>query len=75
MSYCAEHANHLAAGHGRWCQAFALYQKLVFTQKKYGRIEPALPSKIMNKAYQLPATMDETFKSLYKNYGGTFELE
>lgn len=70
VSFCSEHANHLPASHARWCQSFALYQKLVHTQKKFGRIEPALPSKIMIKPYQLLPTIDETFKSLYKNYGG-----
>lgn len=75
VSFCADLDNHMPAGHARWCQAFSLYQKLVFTQKKYGRIEPSLPSKIMTKPYQLPATMDETFKSLYKNYGGRNDTE
>lgn len=70
MSHCIANPTHLPDAHAKWCKAFALYQKLVVRQKNYGRIEPSLPSKIMSKQYQLPNTIDEAFKNLYKNYGG-----
>lgn len=62
--------DHLPSNHHKWCKAFDLYQKLVITQKKVGRIEADLPTKIMTKPYVLPTTIDDVFKDLYRSVTG-----
>ncbi|GAB0092133.1 hypothetical protein DMENIID0001_071030 [Sergentomyia squamirostris] len=66
VSYCRDQPTHLPPDHQRWCPFFLLYQKLVVRQKTTGRIEPTLPSRIFLQRYELPNTMDEVFKELYK---------
>uniref|UniRef100_A0A1B0CJD5 MYND-type domain-containing protein n=1 Tax=Lutzomyia longipalpis TaxID=7200 RepID=A0A1B0CJD5_LUTLO len=67
VSYCREQPAHLSEDHQRWCPFFLLYQKLIIRQKTIGRIEPTLPSRIFLQRYELPATMEDVFKELYKN--------
>lgn len=69
-SHCVAHQNHLPTSHQKWCKAFDLYQKLVIKQKKCGRIEPELPSRIMTKPYELPNNIDDVFKDVYSNLSG-----
>lgn len=70
VSFCSENAEHLPESHKRWCKFYLLYQKFVIKQKKYGRIEPPLPSKIMETSYELPKTIEGVFHQLYKNLNG-----
>ncbi|XP_059609042.1 muscle M-line assembly protein unc-89 [Phlebotomus argentipes] len=67
VSYCKEQSTHLSDDHQRWCPFFLLYQKLIVRQKNVGRIEPSLPSRIFLQRYELPASLEEVFKELYKN--------
>lgn len=71
MFYCAENPDHLDEIHKKWCKPLALYQQLVVRQSISGRIEPSLPSRILNKAYTLPLKIEDVFKDLYKNYAGS----
>lgn len=70
VAHCTAHPEHLIDNHQRWCKSFQLYEKLVVKQSVSGRIEPMLPTKIINKAYALPNNIDDIFKDLYENYDG-----
>lgn len=66
VAHCIEHPEHLPDSHPKWCKYFALYQKMVTQQKKFGRIDPSLPGKIYQKQYELAGNMDLVLKELYK---------
>lgn len=70
VAYCTAQPEHLIENHQRWCKSFQLYEKLVVKQSVSGRIEPTLPTRIINKPYALPNNIDDIFKDLYENYTG-----
>lgn len=70
VAYCTAYPEHLIENHQRWCKSFQLYEKLVVKQSVSGRIEPMLPTKIINKPYEMPNNIDDIFKDLYENYAG-----
>lgn len=74
VSYCEEKPSHLPDSHKKWCVFYTLYYKLLLRQKLHGRIEPILPNRILQKPTQIPDTMDEVFKMLFKNSTGLYFL-
>lgn len=70
VAYCTAHPEHMLENHQRWCKSFQLYEKLVVKQSVSGRIEPVLPTKIINKPYPLHNNIDDIFKDLYEDYAG-----
>ncbi|XP_050356459.1 uncharacterized protein LOC126777494 isoform X2 [Nymphalis io] len=65
ISYCIEHQDHLPLSHQRWCKSYALYQKLVNYQQTKGRLEPKLPTKVMEH-YRIPEKINEVLGAMYE---------
>ncbi|XP_046972798.1 FK506-binding protein 5 [Vanessa cardui] len=65
ISYCADHPDHLPSFHQRWCKSYALYQKLVNYQQTKGRLEPKLPTKVMEH-YRIPDKINEVLGAMYE---------
>ncbi|VVC93909.1 unnamed protein product [Leptidea sinapis] len=66
IAYCADQPDHFPASHKRWCNSYSLYQKLINHQQTKGRLEPKLPSKVMNAPYQMPDKINGVLASLYE---------
>ncbi|CAH2098509.1 unnamed protein product [Euphydryas editha] len=65
ISYCIEHPEHLPVFHQRWCKSYALYRKLVNYQQTKGRLEPRLPTKVLDH-YKIPDKMNEVLGIMYE---------
>nr|XP_026498131.1 uncharacterized protein LOC113402164 isoform X2 [Vanessa tameamea] len=65
ISYCADHPDHLPLSHQRWCKSYALYQNLVIYQQTKGRLEPKLPTKVMEH-YRIPEKINEVLGATYE---------
>ncbi|XP_045762620.1 centrosomal protein of 290 kDa [Maniola jurtina] len=65
LSYCIDYPEHLPPSHQRWCKSYALYQRLVNYQLTKGRLEPLLPTKVLNH-YQLPGKINDVLGSIYE---------
>lgn len=66
VSYCTLHPLTNTA-HDQHCTSFALYQKIILRQKSYGRIEVAMPHRVLKEEPELTNNVDLTLKLLYKN--------
>ena len=66
VSYCTLHPLTNTA-HDLHCTSFALYQKIILRQKSYGRIEVAMPHRVLKEEPELTNDVDLTLKLLYKN--------
>lgn len=65
VSHCTNHP--LPESHSRFCESFALFQRIVLRQKAYGRIELHLPHKVLRKSPVLSDDVDDTYRLLYRN--------
>lgn len=65
ISYCIEYPEHLPVWHQRWCKSYALYRKLVNYQQTKGRLEPRLPTKVLD-SYKIPEKMNEVLGIMYE---------
>ncbi|CAH2251800.1 jg13781 [Pararge aegeria aegeria] len=65
ISFCNDHPEHLPSSHQRWCKSYALYQKMVNYQLTKGRLEPPLPTRVLNH-YKIPGKLNEVLGSMYK---------
>lgn len=66
ISYCLEHPEHLSPEeHAKWCKSYQIFKELVQFQEKFGRLDPALPTKILKET---PLTCLNT-QQIYKKLG------
>ncbi|KAM7358238.1 uncharacterized protein ACRADG_003291 [Cochliomyia hominivorax] len=50
VAYCLEHPEHMNPEvHAKWCKSYQLFKELVQFQEKFGRLDPALPAKILKE--------------------------
>lgn len=66
VSFCTLHPL-TNTSHDQHCTSFALYQKIILRQKSYGRIELAMPHRVLKEEPELTNDVDLTLKLLYKN--------
>ncbi|XP_041972515.1 uncharacterized protein LOC121728407 isoform X1 [Aricia agestis] len=65
ISYCSDKEAHLPTEHLRWCKSYALYKKLVNYQQTKGRLEPPMPTKILEN-YEIPEKINDVLASMYE---------
>ncbi|KAG5670980.1 hypothetical protein PVAND_001207 [Polypedilum vanderplanki] len=65
VSFCNLHP--LNENHKKFCNAFALYQRIILHEKSYGVINVALPQKILKRTPTLCDDVKDTMRLLYKN--------
>ncbi|KAI8423447.1 hypothetical protein MSG28_012579 [Choristoneura fumiferana] len=65
ISYCSEHPDHLPSSHGRWCKSYNLYRSLVRHQQTQGRLEPKLPTRIV-ELNPMPDNINEVLAAMYE---------
>lgn len=53
--------------HKRTCSSFALFQRIILHEKSYGKINVALPQKVLRKIPILTDNVQDTMRLLYKN--------
>ncbi|XP_075986248.1 uncharacterized protein LOC142983226 isoform X2 [Anticarsia gemmatalis] len=66
ISFCTDNPDHLPNSHARWCKSYSLYQKLVCYQQTKGRLEPKIPTKVMQGQYQIPDKINEVLAAMYE---------
>lgn len=62
VAFCKARPDHLLQTHAKWCSSFNLYQKLVLSK----RIEPPMPNLILTTPLNMPSTMEDLLKTLYR---------
>ncbi|XP_063370683.1 uncharacterized protein LOC134659003 [Cydia amplana] len=65
ISYCSEDPDHLPKGHSRWCKSYNLYRGLVKHQQTKGRLEPKLPTRVLELS-PLPENINEVLAAMYE---------
>ncbi|XP_023297280.2 uncharacterized protein LOC111679909 [Lucilia cuprina] len=66
IAYCLEHPEHMnPEDHAKWCKSYQLFKELVQFQEKFGRLDPALPTKILK---ELPISCLNT-KEIFNKLG------
>ncbi|XP_048006388.1 uncharacterized protein LOC125241790 isoform X2 [Leguminivora glycinivorella] len=65
ISYCSEHPDHLPKSHSRWCKSYNLYRGLVKHQQTKGRLEPKLPTRVLELT-PLPENINEVLAAMYE---------
>ncbi|XP_061705032.1 titin isoform X2 [Cydia pomonella] len=65
ISYCSEHPDHLSKSHSRWCKSYNLYRGLVKHQQTKGRLEPKLPTRVLEMS-PLPENINEVLAAMYE---------
>ncbi|XP_063544607.1 titin [Cydia strobilella] len=65
MSYCSEDPDHLPKSHSRWCKSYNLYRGLVKHQQTKGRLEPKLPTRVLELS-PLPENINEVLAAMYE---------
>ncbi|XP_065359305.1 uncharacterized protein RhoGAP71E isoform X6 [Calliphora vicina] len=64
IAYCLEHPEHMnPEDHAKWCKSYQLFKELVQFQEKFGRLDPALPTKILK---EIPMTCLNTKQIFHK---------
>ncbi|CAB3240417.1 unnamed protein product [Arctia plantaginis] len=66
ISFCKDYPDHYPKSHSRWCKSYSLYQKLVCYQQTKGRLEPRLPTKVMQEYYKIPENINEVLAAMYE---------
>ncbi|TMW50674.1 hypothetical protein DOY81_004242 [Sarcophaga bullata] len=65
ISYCLEHPEHLSPEeHATWCKSYQIFKELVQFQEKFGRLDPALPTKILKETPLTCLNTQQIFKKL-----------
>lgn len=50
ISYCFEHPEHMRPeDHAKWCKSYQVFKELIQLQEKFGRLDPALQTKILKE--------------------------
>ncbi|XP_063391340.1 uncharacterized protein LOC134676884 [Cydia fagiglandana] len=65
ISYCSEDPDHLPKSHSRWCRSYNLYRGLVKHQQTKGRLEPKLPTRVLELS-PLPENINEVLAAMYE---------
>lgn len=65
VSHCSAHS--IPSDHERFCSSFALYQTIILREISYGRIEIALPHRVLRSTPVLSDDVKDTLRLLYKN--------